>query len=92
MALTPDDPLLPYLAALEHAIIQLRARIRYEEPVSLEEIHDLMDAVHNVPGLLRQDGEWFSPENIEADLARDDERWVWETSARKALLPIVRGD
>ena len=92
MALSPDDPLLPYLAALEHAIVQLRARIRYEEPVSLEEIHDLMDAVHNVPGLLRRESEWFTAENIEKDFSCDDERWTGEPALfRTKLLTVVRG-
>ncbi len=65
-----------YIKLMEKAILQLRMRIRYGEIVSLDEVHDLLDAMHNIPAMLRADSAWHNEENIVADLARYDERWM----------------
>jgi hypothetical protein len=61
---------------LEQAILNLRMRIRYGENVSLREVHDLLDALHNVPTMLHKYGGWQVEENIEADLASYDNHWL----------------
>ena len=65
-----------YIKLMEKAILQLRLRIRYGEIVSLDEIHDLLDAMHNIPAMLRGDSAWHNEGNIMADLARYDELWM----------------
>jgi len=76
MARLPDEIADVYLVVLEQAILRLRIRIRYCEQVSLDEVHDLMDALHNIPGMVFGDGAWFTEENIGHDLARYDRRWM----------------
>ncbi|HZZ73535.1 MAG TPA: hypothetical protein VFE24_14880 [Pirellulales bacterium] len=78
----PQDVAEVYLTFLERAITGLRMRIRYGEQVSLDEVHDLMDALHNIPAMLRGAGEWFTEENITADLARYDQRWLGEPGSQ----------
>lgn len=41
-----------YAKLLEVVVLNLRMRIRYGEEVSNLEVHDLMDAIHNIPQLL----------------------------------------
>ncbi len=65
-----------YILVLERAIINLRHRIRYSEPVAIDEVHNLMDAIHNIPKMLRNYGGWHIVENIDADLARYDRKWI----------------
>jgi len=69
------DPSNPYFLLLERVILNLRMRIRYGEDVSLQEIHELLDAVHNIPPMLREQSEWYNPDNINFDLALFDRRW-----------------
>jgi hypothetical protein len=63
-------------------------RIRYDDAVTIEEVHDLMDALHNIPRMLRDCSDWYVPENIDADLARYDEKWVGSqhSERRKSLI------
>jgi hypothetical protein len=65
-----------YLVFLARAITRLRMRIRYGEQLTIDEVHDYLDALHNVPALIRGDGEWFTEANIAADLAQYDTRWL----------------
>ena len=65
-----------YILVLERAILELRCRIRYSDSVTIDEVHDLMDALHNIPRMLRNYGGWHVVENIEADLARYDQKWI----------------
>ncbi len=65
-----------YTRVLEQAILHLRMRIRYGEDVSSDEVHDLMDSLHNIPHMIRNCGGWHVPENIDADLAMYDEKWL----------------
>ena len=77
-----------YILVLERAILDLRMRIRYDDGVTLEEVHDLLDAIHNIPAMLRDYGNWFVTENIDTDLSRYDSRWlsVGDSKMRKPLL------
>jgi len=88
--MTPASPQVfhDYILVLERAILDLRMRIRYDDGVTLDEVHDLLDAVHNIPKMLRDYGDWFVTENMEADLARYDDRWLptGNSKMRKSLL------
>jgi hypothetical protein len=86
---TADSTILhDYTHVLERAIVELRMRIRYEDDVSTQEVHDLLDAVHNIPKMLRDCGGWHVPENINADLLRYDKKWVGHggSSMRRPLM------
>lgn len=65
-----------YLAFLEQAIVRFRCRIRDGERISQDEMHDFLDALHNVPHMLRDYGNWFVEANVDRDLARYDEKWA----------------
>ena len=90
------DPALPdvvhvYTTLLERAIIELRHRLRCEEMISADELHDFLDALHNVPQMLRDYGNWMVEENIDQDLARYDSRWVGRPGSkqRKSLVDLL---
>lgn len=76
MARAADDVFHDYLLVLERVIVELRTRIRQDDAVKIAEAHDLMDAVHNIPEMLRNCEGWHVPENIDADLARYDSKWL----------------
>ena len=88
MNTAPEPTTKAFLALLEQVILCLRMRIRYGEDISLEEVHDLLDALHNVPTMLRNCGGSHVEENIEADLAAYDQRWLSEPGSdfRKSLV------
>jgi len=75
MNLTPDDVLHDYSRILQLAILDYRARIRYDDDVSIEEVHDLLNALHNIPRMLRCCDGWNIPQNIDADLKAYDAKW-----------------
>jgi hypothetical protein len=84
-----------YIKLMEKAILQLRMRIRYGEIVSLDEIHDLLDAMHNIPAMLRGDSAWHNEENIIADLARYGEHWMSRAGSNQRVslvqtLEVIR--
>ena len=76
MEMAPESTARPYLVLLERAIVELRMRIRYGESVSLKEVHDFLDALHNVPRMLMDYGGWHVEKNIDSDLAEYDRRWL----------------
>lgn len=78
-------------------MLHLRRRIRYGETVSLQEVHDVMDAIHNIPSMLLGVGGWHVPENIDVDLKRYDARWPPEEGVprvrlMKTLIEIRNGE
>jgi hypothetical protein len=80
-----------YTAILERAILNLRMRLRYGEIVTAEELHDFLDALHNVPIMLRDYGGWHVEENINFDLAHYDKRWIGPPLfARRYASPCSR--
>jgi len=85
---TPGSLFHDYIRVLERAILDLRARIRYEDDVTILEVHDLLDAIHNIPKLLQSCDGWHVPENVDADLARYDAKWLGAGNAalRKSLV------
>lgn len=81
-----------YVTLLERAIIELRGRLRYGDNISADELHDYLDALHNVPTMLRDYGNWMVEKNIDEDLARYDKRWVGrDDSAMRASLTDLLG-
>src|SRR5262249_37443296 len=92
MQAPPPDTANAYTALLERAILNLRMRLRYGEDVTLDEMHDLLDALHNIPVMLRYYGGWYTEEYIDADLARYDERWADRPGSdlRSSLLDTLR--
>lgn len=80
-----------YTTLLERAILELRCRLRYGEIISADELHDYLDALHNVPTMLRDYGGWMVEANIDADLARYDARWVGkpDSELRKSLIDLL---
>ncbi len=83
-----DDISATYNRVLELAILDLRMRIRYDDGVTIDEVHDLMDALHNIPQMIRDCSGWHVPENIDADLARYDAKWIGSDDSvrRKSLI------
>ena len=86
-----------YARLVEIVVLHLRRRIRYGETVSLQEVHDVMDAIHNIPSMLLGVGGWHVPENIDADLKRYDAKWPPEDGVSrvrllKTLIEIRRGE
>ena len=71
----PEPVLRAYLAVLRDAILSIRMRIRYGETIDMQEIHDLMDAVENIPEMLCAYGDWHVEGNIDWGLKHYDERW-----------------
>ncbi len=88
MPLADPQVIHDYTCVLERAILVMRMRIRYDDNVTMVEVHDLLDAIHNIPTMLRDYGKWFVPENMDADLARYDDRWlpVGNSKFRMSLL------
>jgi hypothetical protein len=80
-----------YTAVLERAILSLRMRLRYSEEVTPDEVHDLMDALHNIPIMLRNYGGWHVEENIDYDLAHYDKKWlsVPGSTLRSSLVGLL---
>ena len=57
-------------------------RIRYGESIDMQEIHDLMDGIHNIPEMLCAYGGWHVEENINFHLNHYDERWFKSDSSK----------
>ena len=84
----PTNVFHDYIGVLELAILDLRMRIRYEDEVTIPEVHDLLDAIHNIPKMLRSCDGWHVPENIDADLTAYDAKWlgIGNAKLRKSLM------
>ena len=84
-SMAPENVQRVYLTVLHRAIIDIRHRIRCGESISMQEIHDLMDGIHNIPEMLCAYGRWFVEKNIDSDLNRYDEKWCnpSDTSSRR---------
>ena len=70
--LPPEPYFSGYLILLYRVLISLRLRTGYPEKMSQEElvtlikdIHELSDALHNVPQFLSGTNEWFTPQRME---------------------------
>jgi hypothetical protein len=73
MALAPADKLERYLEFLFQVILTTRF-MGWNKPAASEEIADLMDAVHNLPDLLRN-WELFDESLFREYLGQFDKKW-----------------
>lgn len=81
--LAPEPVLRAYMAVLHDAILNARMRIRYGETIDPEELHDLLDGIHNIPEMLCAYGGWHVEANIDQHLRDYDERWYVPGSASR---------
>jgi hypothetical protein len=72
----PQKTVKAYTVLLRMVIVRLRFRLRMGEDVSADEVHDLMDAIENIPLMLMNYGGWHVEANIDAALERYDQRWL----------------
>lgn len=88
----PPNVVNAYTALIEQAVIRLRYRIRYGDVISTVELHDWLDALHNVPIMLRNYGGWHIEANIDQDLARYDSRWLGriDSKMRRSLVETLQ--
>jgi len=73
--MAPESVVRAYVSVLREAILNVRMRIRYGEPIDMQELHDLTDALENVPQMLCAYGGWHVEENIDEYLKRYDSKW-----------------
>jgi hypothetical protein len=84
MAIPPERELQACLRVLTWAILKARAWA-WQKQVPVEQLADLMDAVHNIPGLL---GKWEScNQGLLLAMLEDFER-KWASSGGLALRSI----
>ena len=59
--------------------------------ITSDELRDFLDALHNVPTMLRDYGHWTVEENIDQDVARHDSRWVGKSDSdlRTSLVDLL---
>lgn len=72
--LCPEPKLSAYLVVLHRALIWGRL-LSNNNPADADHINHLMDAVHNLPGLLRT-WETCDEERLQADLREYSKKWV----------------
>jgi hypothetical protein len=92
MRTPPPEVVGACTALLEWAILNPRMRLRYNDDVTLEEVHDILDASHNVPSMLQRYGGWNVEENIDWHLAHYDEKWMGRPGSelRTSLIEILK--
>ena len=72
----PEPWASAYLEVLRRAILQVRVQIRCDKPMSGDQVHDLMDAVHNIPKFLTQRNDFFTVDVIRQELESYDRKWA----------------
>ena len=73
----PPAVVATYSWVLQRALIFARQNAT---ALSVDELFDLMDSLHNVPEMLSRYGGWNIETNIDQDLKRYDERWGTRTT------------
>lgn len=71
----PDSVVYAYANVLRQALLSLRMRVRYGETIDMQELHDITDALENVPQMLCAYGGWNVESNIDWALQRYDDKW-----------------
>jgi len=89
--LAPEGVLWAYMAVLSEAVLNARMRIRYGESIDMQELHDLLDAIENIPEMLCAYGNRHVEENIDLCLRSYDERWCQpgSPSLRSSLMQTL---
>jgi len=78
--LAPEPYFTAYFNLLQRAILAPRMWYRYEWKFSEEQVHDLMDAIENIPNFLYAYGGYFTKENMIEYLERYDSKWLTKAS------------
>jgi hypothetical protein len=88
----PSDVLKDYTTLLERAILNLRVRLRIGETVTPEELIAYLDAIENIPTMLRHYGGWHVEKNIDWHLAHYDEKWMGQAGSelRSSLVETLK--
>ena len=65
-----------YLEVLREVALYVRLRSRGERRLCDDELHDIMDAIHNVPAAIIGEDQWFTPERMrEFEFGDYDDKW-----------------
>lgn len=83
--MAPESVVRAYVSVLREAILNVRMRIRYDEPIDMQELHDLTDALENVPQMLCAYGGWHVEDNIDVALKRYDRKWYDPDGSLRAI-------
>ena len=83
--LAPESVIRAYMCVLRKAILCVRMRIRYGETIDMQELHDLTDALENIPEMLCAYGGWHIEENMDAALQRYDRKWFKPGDSERAF-------
>jgi aminoglycoside phosphotransferase (APT) family kinase protein len=91
MKTDPPSVAAAYTTVLERAILNMRMRIRYGETIRQDELHDFLDALHNIPKNLMDCGQSYSKERVIKDLAAYDDKWLNrpDSERRQSLLSYL---
>lgn len=87
--LAPESVIRAYATVLRQAILNVRMRIRYGETIDMQELHDLTDALENVPEMLCAYGGWHIEQNMDAALKSYDRKW-YDPEARERSISLMR--
>ncbi len=75
--MAPEPILRAYLHLLCEVSLYVRARSGPDDRLPDRQLHELMDAIHNIPGFLTGFGATLAPEEMrELYLKPYDERWA----------------
>ena len=87
--LAPEPVIRAYATVLRQAILNVRMRIRYGETIDMQELHDLTDALENVPEMLCAYGGWHIEQNMDEALQRYDRKW-YDPEASVRSISLMR--
>ena len=77
MAIAPEPILRAYLDLIREVSLYVRAKSFGADRLPDDQLHDLMDAIHNIPELLTEFGGFFTSESMrEVYLEPYDKRWA----------------
>ena len=74
--LAPEPFFSAYLSVLNSSVLLPRMWVRYDHEFTKEQLHDLMDAVENIPQFLYSYGGWYNEDNMYKNIERYDEKWA----------------
>ncbi len=82
----PEPYLAAYQAFLSSALDAARDLSHPHGPTTKEQLHDLLEALHNIPGFINNYGGWFVHENLLKELKRYDDKWADENLSLTRML------
>ena len=78
-----------YLILLHRVAIQVRFCSMGQTRLPDRQLHDLMDAIHNITSLLADYGHYESEASIRASLQRYDDRWTEKDPYHFSLIRVL---